>query len=277
MSTLHETTRRHVIQGTVATSILNSDTGYQTGWHSHDDFMMLLPRSGGLIMRTETDRSPYRVNASCLALVAPGLHHATASTRPEQKHLAIYVDAAYVAGCLAQLGQRDSGASLTIGVWRLTPALVTMLRVRDELAEATGNLKLMQLQAVDRLLAAECLTAAASTPNVLSSVRLRDALLIHEIHAYIEAHLAERISLDDIAAQFLLSRRHLTRLFRERSGSSVVDFVNTKRVEHARRLLTDPTTSVLEAALAVGIDSPSYFAKLYKREFGHSPNVERRR
>jgi AraC-like DNA-binding protein len=274
---MYVTQRQHVVGGADTASVINRVRSYETGWHAHDEYMILLPRSGGVVVRTEIDKTIYRLNASCLTLIAPGVHHATAATRADQQHLALYVDPAYVDRCRGPIEKARPAAALAkVGVWRISPALVSMLRLRDELlAGFDESLHQPQLEAMDRMLATECITTALTMPNVLPSVRIRDSLLIHEVQAYVEAHLAEHLSLDDVAAQFLLSRRHLTRMFRERTGNSLLEFINRRRIERAHVLLADPATTILEASLAVGIDSPSYFAKLYRRVYGHAPSQRR--
>jgi AraC-like DNA-binding protein len=272
----YATSKRHVAAGRVAATVNNSTSQYETGWHAHDEYMLLLPRAGGLVVRIEGQGGLLRLNASCLTIVAPGVPHATAATRPQQQHLALYVAPDYAADCARQA---TDGADLDClrrpGAWRLTPALHASLRLRDELDARTGRAASAQLEALDRLLAAESLAVALTTASVLPSMQVREAALLPEIQAYIEAHLTEQLGLEEIAAQFLLSRRHLSRLFRERAGMSVVEFINRQRVARARRLLSDPATTVLDAALAVGIESPSYLARLFRAYAGHLPGERR--
>ena len=267
------TRQRHVEAGRVAVTVSNTVTQYETGWHTHDEYMILLPRSGGLVLRSEGQSGLLRLNASCLTVVPPKVMHATAATRPQQQHLALYVEPAHAAYCAAQLSPAGDLASLQKqGVWRLTPTLLSTLRLREELAASAKKAGSPQLEALDRLLAAECLSVALTALSVLPSMQVRDAMLLHDIQAYIEAHLSEQLTLEEIAAQFLLSRRHLSRLFRERAGMSVVEFINRQRVARAQLLLSDPTTTVLDAALAVGIESPSYLARLFRTYTGQLPN-----
>jgi len=272
----YATRARHVAAGRVAATVSNSTSRYETGWHKHDECMVLLPRSGGLVVRVEGQGGLVRLNASCLSIVPPGVMHATAATRPLQQHLALYVSPAYAAHCARQAsGSADLDGLRVQGAWRLTPALHASLRLRDELQARGGHAASAQLEALDRLLAAESLAVALTTPSVLPSMQVRDAALLPEIQAHIEAHLSERLGLEEIAAQFLMSRRHLSRLFRERAGMSVVEFMNRRRVARAQCLLTDPATTVLDAALAVGIESPSYLARLFRLYAGHLPSRRR--
>jgi len=272
----YATRERHVGAGRVAATVHNAVERYETGWHSHAEYMVLLPRAGGLVVRVEGAGALMRLNADCLTVIAPQVMHATAATRAQQQHLALYIKPRHAAYCAQQVrleNPRAAGleALARQGVWRLTPPLLASMRLRDELA-AGAKAGSPQLEALDRLLAAASLAVALTMPSVLPSMQVRDAMLLHDIQAWLEAHLSEPLGLEEIAAQFLLSRRHLSRLFRERAGMSVVEFINRRRVARAQLLLGDPATTVLDAALAVGIESPSYLARLFRAYAGKLPS-----
>lgn len=261
-----------------ATTIVDSRaTSYETGFHAHDDYMALIPRSGGMVVRVKDEQSAFRINAACMVLVAPGVEHATTTTRAQQRHLALYFDAAFVEDCAERIGAGQASGQAPVpprcGVWRMGATLAQMLRLYEELSGADAPRRdSPSMRATERLIATECITTALTMPNALPSHRGRDALLIHEILAYLEAHMAEQLTVDDVAAQFLLSRRHFTRLFRERTGHSMIETLNGLRLERARMLLEDPKTSVMDAALLVGFETPSYFARLYRARYGSSPS-----
>jgi AraC-like DNA-binding protein len=285
---MFHTHRRHLAPQVTARIVDSRTPSYETEFHAHDEYMVLMPRSGGMVVRVREEQSAFRINAACMALVAPGVEHATAATRPQQQHLALYVDQAFVEDCarrIGGLGDNDAVAGIgggtttaprappACGVWRMSPSLVQMLRLREELAGVDAEHRdSPRMQATERLIAAECITTALTTANALPAHRGRDALLIHEIVAYLEAHMAEQLTVDDVAAQFLLSRRHFTRLFRERTGHSMIEFLNGQRLERAQLLLQDPRTSVMDAALLVGFETPSYFARLYRAKYGRPPS-----
>jgi|UPI0006473587 AraC-like DNA-binding protein len=264
---MYATHRQHLPTDAVATTVTNATRAYATGWHAHDEFMFLLPRHAGLLFETEAGRRGQRLQPSCVALVAPTVHHATSATQPDQRHLAVYADPDYVRHCTAQLGLPPSRLGAT-GVWQLSPTAMALLRLREELPAAVDGLRRLQAADADRLLATECIAIALTGTGLAPSP-------INAVRAYIDEHLDERLSLDQLAAEFLMSRRHLTRVFRDAMGCSVTEYVTRRRIEQARGLLADPRTTVLQAALAVGIESPSYFAKLYRRIHGHAPSERR--
>ena len=99
---------------------------------------------------------------------------------------------------------------------------------------------------------------------------------IHRVVAHIDAHLDEPLDLDTLAAVAHFSAFHFHRVFRASTGETLGDYLRRRRVETgALRLLTQPGTSVLEVALAVGFGSGEAFARAFKLRFGKSPSAWR--
>lgn len=95
--------------------------------------------------------------------------------------------------------------------------------------------------------------------------------------AHIEAHLATPLSVADVAKVAGVSHNHLTRLFRGRTGTTVVEYIRRRRMERARHLLTASTLSITAVAAAVGIPDLQAFNKACRRELGAPPRAVRGR
>ena len=93
--------------------------------------------------------------------------------------------------------------------------------------------------------------------------------------AYIEAHLATPLSVADIAKVAGVSHNHLTRLFRARTGGTVVAYMRRRRLARARHLLQASTLSITAIAAMVGIPNLQAFNKACRRELGASPRMLR--
>ena len=72
------------------------------------------------------------------------------------------------------------------------------------------------------------------------------------------------------------SRSHLTRLFRERYGTSPKRYINELRLERARELLISTDIQISEVAEAVGFLSESHFSKVFRERYGIPPATLRR-
>ena len=89
--------------------------------------------------------------------------------------------------------------------------------------------------------------------------------------AFIEAHLAEPLSAERIAQEIALSRSGLYKLVRSQLQCSVNDYVNLRRVMHARELLLDPELTMEQISQMTGFSNASYFSRIFKKHYGCSP------
>jgi transcriptional regulator GlxA family with amidase domain len=89
--------------------------------------------------------------------------------------------------------------------------------------------------------------------------------------AYIDAHLAEPLSVDALAARVCLSPSSFSRVFRETTGCGPYQYVKEARLNRARQLLDDGRCTVADAAHQVGYVSVSNFIKAFRRRFGATP------
>lgn len=90
-----------------------------------------------------------------------------------------------------------------------------------------------------------------------------------------ESHLAEPLSLVEIAEEADLSRRQVERLFRQEMGRSPARYYLEIRLDRARHLLVQSALPVVEVAVACGFVSASHFSKCYREVYGRSPQQER--
>jgi transcriptional regulator GlxA family with amidase domain len=90
-----------------------------------------------------------------------------------------------------------------------------------------------------------------------------------------EAHLAEPLSLVEIADGVGLSRRQIERLFRQEMGRSPARYYLEIRLDRARHLLVQSSLPVVEVAVACGFVSASHFSKCYRELYARSPQQER--
>lgn len=75
-----------------------------------------------------------------------------------------------------------------------------------------------------------------------------------------------------LAVEMALSPRQLTRRLKEVTGEAPAALIRRLRLERAAQLLTEDEHTVSETADAVGYDSPSHFAKAFRKRFGCAPS-----
>ncbi len=99
---------------------------------------------------------------------------------------------------------------------------------------------------------------------------------IQEILLYVNEHLFDEISLDDLCKRFYISKTQLGRLFRAATGSTAWDYILVKRLVKARQqILTG--LPVTEVSISCGFHDYSAFYRAYKKRYGESPVLDRRR
>ncbi|GMV05095.1 MAG: AraC family transcriptional regulator [Gemmatimonadota bacterium] len=95
---------------------------------------------------------------------------------------------------------------------------------------------------------------------------------------YIETHLHEEMTLEDIAAASFFSPFHFHRLFTGLMGEPVIQFVQRLRLERAANLLcVHPRMPVIRVAARCGYSNPAAFSRAFRAAFGTTPTAWRRR
>ena len=93
---------------------------------------------------------------------------------------------------------------------------------------------------------------------------------------YVNAHLASRITLADLASAAGRTRMHFAAQFRVATGSRPHDFVLRRRIERAQQLLRDPSLTLAGITLSVGFQNQAHFTTVFKRFSGATPHRWRR-
>lgn len=101
--------------------------------------------------------------------------------------------------------------------------------------------------------------------------------LVQEVTKYIQRHLSEPITTENIAKSLFLSRSRLSVKFKEETGENLIDFILKEKTEEAKSLLryTDKTAVAISAYL--GFSSQSHFSRVFKKYTGSLPNEYRKR
>ena len=90
---------------------------------------------------------------------------------------------------------------------------------------------------------------------------------------YLNAHLTEKLTIEDLAARFYISRFYMMRRFRAETGYTIHSYLVGKRLLLARELLADGM-SATDACYQSGFQDYSTFSRAYKRQFGQSPRED---
>ena len=93
---------------------------------------------------------------------------------------------------------------------------------------------------------------------------------------YVNAHIAEPLSLDAIAGEFYVSKYYLCRAFKRHNGISILGYINGKRVMMARQMIESGEAAAVVSE-RVGFSDYSTFYRAYRKAYGRAPTVTRTR
>ena len=99
--------------------------------------------------------------------------------------------------------------------------------------------------------------------------------VVQAVKDYVRVHIRDTIYIGDIAASVFLNEQHLMRIFKRETGVSVLEYITGERLAVSKRLLITTALPVNQVALQAGYENYSYFIRLFKRNFGMTPQVYR--
>ena len=94
--------------------------------------------------------------------------------------------------------------------------------------------------------------------------------------SFIHEHFNSKIGLEDIAEAGQVSKSTCIRLFHKYTGKSPVDFLNNYRLQMSAEKLVTTSEQITEIAYDCGFGQPSYFNRLFLKEYNMTPNQYRK-
>ena len=94
---------------------------------------------------------------------------------------------------------------------------------------------------------------------------------LRKVEDHVRERLAEEISVETLAELAELSPFHFSRVFKETTGMTPMQFVIRERITRAQQLIRETSRSLIEIGLDIGYTSPSHFTKVFRRVTGVSP------
>lgn len=150
--------------------------------------------------------------------------------------------------------------------------LLTSRRVGKEVyyrASDTVQMRLLH-EVVEQVMQIAC-------PEKVTDLQASQEEIIRRVHAYLVEHLAQRITIDELARIFLMNTTTLKREFKRVYGMSIAAHMKQHRMEQAAILLKGGQTDIASVARAVGYESQSRFTAAFKEAYGCLPTEFRQR
>ena len=103
-----------------------------------------------------------------------------------------------------------------------------------------------------------------------------DADLVHRALDYINKHFTEPLTLQIISSELGFSKFYLSRCFFEKTGCNFNQYLNSLRIDFAKRLLESSSLNVTQIAYESGFESQCTFYRAFRETSGLTPNQYRK-
>ena len=103
------------------------------------------------------------------------------------------------------------------------------------------------------------------------NIKERKKALPSEVVEYIDDHIFESVTIEEIAKVGYYNPAYLSRIFKKCYGMSIKDYINEKRISKAISLLLETSMSISEIAAQVGYTNKNQFYKKFELITGKSP------
>lgn len=97
-----------------------------------------------------------------------------------------------------------------------------------------------------------------------------------KVLSYIEEHLDQELSLEEIAAELNYSKYYIARAFKEKTDMTPHKYIQGRRLSEAARKLAQTRQSIIEVAFDAGYGSQQAFTQAFRQEYLCTPQEYRR-
>ena len=103
-----------------------------------------------------------------------------------------------------------------------------------------------------------------------------DEIISDMLIKYMNDHIEESITIDDLCADLHYNRSYIYRQFKKTTGSSIMSYFNKMKINRAKELLRDTKMSISDISEKLSFDDANYFSKVFKKYVGYTPSSYRK-
>ncbi len=100
---------------------------------------------------------------------------------------------------------------------------------------------------------------------------------VNEVIHLLNSEINSNLSINDICNKTAYGRAYLFRVFKEKTGKTIMEYYLGLKIEKAKQLLRENELSVKEIAENLAFNEPNYFTKTFKRITGLTPTAYKKR
>lgn len=256
---------------------LFQNTSYIDKPHHHIEYEMLYLKEGKINVGIGKDI--YIMEAGETVFIKPGLNHFISKIdNKDYRYYALVFD-------ISVLGAKDDICrkyfeSLNINLF---VTLSKEIYKRIEKVTVLEEQKVYGREIVIKSLLFDVLSYLVSSKQFLElsdknmPLDKRNSAAIEEAKNFVEKHYNENITLDDVLKLTKYSKSYFTKIFKESTNLTFIEYLNTYRVEKACVDLVYTEKTITQIALENGFNTTSYFAKIFKRIMNFTPKKYQKR
>lgn len=118
-------------------------------------------------------------------------------------------------------------------------------------------------------------TAMVETARTVVIHSQESCNIITKAQEYIRNNFQKDLSLEEIAQSAGISPYYFSKLFKEETGITYIDYLTGLRIEMAKKLLSNPKLSIKQVCVDSGYINPNYFSRIFKKWTGLTPTEYR--
>lgn len=241
-------------------------TGYQCHNHNYIEFVQLVEGKS----RLKTSGDTIRMNNHDCWLIQPLAVHGETYATPRQAYELLWIVFTHM-GVNFFISTYTPQNGFIVQIERLY-CLIDQLESLWKLAARKDLSENRLVRAEFQSLMIQALLTGLTQIELQRSDQIdHQKILIGQIRQYVEHHFCEDLSIDELAQMARCTPNYLNGLFRKFLHQPIHQYILQKRLDTAKRLLTDHQIPVKEIAYKLGFKDPLYFSRLFKKRFGIPP------
>lgn len=242
--------------------------------HCHPYAEICLVLTGRAVFDLEDDR--YSFSPPAMAVILPGVVHCEGYAQRNHKYSLLWASCSGPAFLAMVSSYHPKTGWLCPHRWSLRSSLVASLSGKLLGAEKEMGQELFEAVRADLVAIFGDLYHRAFNRQTHPRGRSeRHAPMLQNLCIFIENHLDNALTLQDLASLTLMTPNYLNSLFVRWAGQPIHRYIVCRRMEKAMHLLRTSDLLVKQVARQVGYDDPLYFSRAFHRYYGRWPSEVR--
>lgn len=148
-----------------------------------------------------------------------------------------------------------------------------LIRAKDPSYAGEQLIRLYLEQLLIQLIRRYTVRTSSPNPPIVKSVKQKaDSELMAQIQAYMESHICETLTIEQICKNNSIGRSQLQKLFRTKNGYGAIEYFSRMKVELAKQMIRENHYNFTQIADTLGFSSIHYFSRQFKQITGMTPS-----